>query len=99
MYTTEEMKLLLSEIPFLRGSVVLGSKGLLVEDSHFISFVLLDPSLDPKEILPFYSNINGDILKELSLLRKLIYFTPLIEIPLYINIQDKVAKWRLQIGK
>lgn len=98
-YTNEEINLLLSEFPRLRNNILVGSTGYIVENSLFMSSVLLDPALDPTEILPFYSDIDIGIKKELSIIRDLIYYVPIHQVPLYINICPNIASWRLKIGK
>lgn len=98
-YTIEEIKVLLAEIQVLRGSAVVGINGFFVDEATFFAFIFMDPGLDPKEILPFYSKIGSREISELIMTRNLIYYIPIHEIPLYINISPVAAKWRLEMGK
>lgn len=98
-YTIEEIKVLLAELRVLMGSIVVGNSGLLVGEDTFFAIVFMDPGLDPKEIFPSYSEIGRRELSEINMIRNLIYYIPLHEVPLYINISPVVAKWRLEMGK
>jgi hypothetical protein len=77
-------------------SITCGNDNFLVTEQLFISVVFLDPILDP---LSFMNNGNDAEIQELLNIRKFIYEVPLRQVPLYINVYDTIAAWRLRISK
>jgi len=103
IYTSEELTGLIKELleePRLNNSNCLsiksGSNSIFVTEQEFISLVFLDPILNPLDF------IKGKIFKEtaeLIKMRKFIYEVPFYQVPLYMNIYDDIAAWRLRIDK
>lgn len=77
-------------------SITYGKDNFLVTEQHFFSIIFLDPILDP---LSFMTDGCGKEIQVLLNIRKFIYEVPLRQVPLYVNVYDMIAAWRLRIGK
>ena len=105
IYTTEEIKELLSELIHID---IDGTKKFLIRyngSTDTISYlsvlgtIFVDPVININECLTASWAGSRKLLDELIKIREFIYYAPFFQVPLYLNVYPEISAWRLKIGK